>query len=116
MLLKLLRSPWSLSLDTGGQIGFCLWVLQLDGLRVAPYDRHPDSDGALRALGMTEESWRAWHDRVLSLAEAASAIIRAREWSPAARELALTAGLPYRSWPGEPAVAARLAEFHPRYE
>ena len=116
MLLKWLRDPWSLAIDTDGQIGFCLWALQLDGLRIAPYDLHPDGDGSLRALGMTEEAWRTWHDRVLSLAEAASAVIHTGEWPPAERELLLTAGLPYRSWPGEPAVAAWLAELHPRYE
>jgi hypothetical protein len=116
MFFKWLRDPWHFSLDAGGQIGFCLWALQRDGLKVAPYDCHPEGDGSLRALGMTEESWRAWHERVLALADVAHDIIRTGDHSPAARELVMTSFLPYRSWPGDAAIAARLAELHPQYE
>jgi hypothetical protein len=116
MLLKWLRDPWHLSMDTGGQIGFCLWALQRDGLKVAPYDRHPDGDRSLRTIGMTEASWRDWHHRVLVLTDTATNLIRSGDRSPATRESLLTAVLPYRSWPGDPAVAARLAELHPHYE
>ena len=46
-----------LSLGMGSAIDFCVWVLEKDGLRVAPFDQHPDGDGSLRSRGMTAEAW-----------------------------------------------------------
>jgi RNA polymerase sigma factor (sigma-70 family) len=41
------------------QANFAVWILMQDGLRVPPFDRHPDGDGTLRALGIDEERWWA---------------------------------------------------------
>jgi hypothetical protein len=41
-------------------IGFAIWVLEHDGLRIHPFDMHPEGDGRLRALGLNESSWRLW--------------------------------------------------------
>lgn len=59
------RNPWGLRYGPDPTINFCFWVLLLDGLRVPPFDQHPDGDGSLRALGLTEASWQAWLLRVI---------------------------------------------------
>lgn len=41
-------------------VGFAVWVLQIDGLRVPPFVAHDEGDGGLRALGLDPSSWRAW--------------------------------------------------------
>ena len=60
MQLLYSRNPWSLQYGPDPTINFCFWVLQVDGLRVPPFDQHQGGDGALRDLGLTEASWRAW--------------------------------------------------------
>jgi hypothetical protein len=116
MWLGWLRDPWHLSVDIGGPSGFCLWALRLDGLHVAPYDRHPDGDGSLRALGMDARSWRCWYDEVVARLPRQQELASARELSPAQRDFLLSSFPPDRVWIGAPAVAARLAELYPRYE
>jgi hypothetical protein len=59
------RNPWSLHYGPDPTINFCFWVLLLDGLRVPPFDQHPNGDSSLRDLGLTEASWRTWFLRVL---------------------------------------------------
>jgi hypothetical protein len=51
---------WTFGTSTDLTIDFCVWVLQVDGLRVAPFDRHPDGDGRLRDIGLNETDWRVW--------------------------------------------------------
>jgi hypothetical protein len=59
------RNSWSYSQGSHPTVDFCLWVLEVDGLHVPPFDQHPDGDGSLRALGLTEDSWQTWFLRVL---------------------------------------------------
>lgn len=59
------RNPWSYKEGPEPTLNFCLWVLQVDGLRVPPFDQHPDGDGSLRALGLTAEDWQSWFLRAL---------------------------------------------------
>jgi hypothetical protein len=41
-------------------LDFAVCVLRHDGLRLAPFESHPDGDGWLRAAGMDSASWREW--------------------------------------------------------
>src|SRR5689334_20983567 len=59
------RNSWHYRQGTNSTADFCLWVLEVDGLRVPPFDQHPDGDGSLRALGLTAENWQTWFWRVL---------------------------------------------------
>jgi hypothetical protein len=59
------RNAWHYRQGSDPAVDFCLWVLQVDGLHVPPFDQHPDGDGSLRALGLTEDSWQTWFLRVL---------------------------------------------------
>ena len=66
MRLLYSRDDWSFAGDfLEPSLDFCLWVLQVDGLRVPPFDQHPDGDGSLRAIGLTAENWQAWFLRVI---------------------------------------------------
>ena len=59
------RHSWHYHQGSHPTADFCLWVLQVDGLHVSPFDRHPEGDGSLRALGLTENAWQTWFLRVL---------------------------------------------------
>lgn len=52
--------PWAMHEDWGGPLAFAVWVLEVDGLRVPPFDAHPDGDRRLRLAGLTAEGWRHW--------------------------------------------------------
>lgn len=102
-------------------IGFAIWLLQRDGLRVHPFDRHPDGDGRLRALGLDEPSWRSWIGAIAQ-AEADFAELMSRldirRASPGEREELLPRDLrrePQHSWAGEPRVQRALDQLWPTY-
>lgn len=102
---------WTVSLGPNMFLDFCVWILERDGLRVPPFDRHPDGDGTLRAGELTAEAWRAWFDRVVAAVGAFSAALPRNDddaWPPFPNPVAL--------WDGAPAVAARLAELDAAYD
>jgi hypothetical protein len=57
---------WGWSLTGSRSVEFCVWVLLQDGLRVRPFDIHPDGDGRLRQLGMDAVSWARWFESVVN--------------------------------------------------
>ena len=60
------RNPWLYQEHPEPTLDFCLWVLQVDGLHVPPFDQHPDGDGSLRSLGLTAPDWQSWFLRVIN--------------------------------------------------
>jgi hypothetical protein len=44
---------------------FCVWILESDGLRVSPFDRHADGNHRLRSQGLDVETWRRWVRKVV---------------------------------------------------
>jgi hypothetical protein len=56
--------PWTF--NEYPALSFCVAVLVEDGLRAAPFDRHPDGNGRLRTLGLDTTGWRAWFLTVLA--------------------------------------------------
>lgn len=38
-------------------VDFCVWVLEVDGPRAPPFDRHEGGDGRLRAAGLAPGAW-----------------------------------------------------------
>lgn len=108
------KKPWFWSIAFSEPITFCVWVLRMDGLPVAPFDRHPDGNGVLRALGLAEESWRAWFTDVVH---------HEAVWygphvpRPVARGSVppLLKQTPPDAWMGDPRIGAMLAELWPRY-
>lgn len=114
MFFKRGGDRWHLRIDPEGGVGFCVWALQGDGLRVPPFDRHPDGDGSLRAAGLTAEHWWAWFAAVLDLHRRMNAWADAGASPP--RALAEPAYRSYLAWHEGPAVAARLAELWRPYD
>ncbi len=49
--------PWHFRADVGHQANFAVWLLMRDGLRVPPFDRHPDGDRTLRSAGLNAVRW-----------------------------------------------------------
>jgi len=64
-----LDPPFFLTLGMGSAIDFCVWVLEKDGLRVSPFDQHPDGDHSLRSRGLTAEAWQGWIMRTALLCD-----------------------------------------------
>jgi hypothetical protein len=67
--VKRLWQSWSWHYAFGHEpdVDFCLWVLERDGLPVAPFDRHGAGDGTLRAAGLDADGWRQWFTRVIDV-------------------------------------------------
>jgi len=73
------RNPWGYSEGSEPTIDFCLWVLQVDGLQVPPFDQHPDGDGSLRVLGLTAPDWQSWFHRVIDREQRKSDVEQLRQ-------------------------------------
>lgn len=56
---------WGYDLGKVSEINFCIWILLSDGLKVAPFQYHPDGTSELRQLGLTAEAWNAWFYKVV---------------------------------------------------
>jgi hypothetical protein len=48
------------------KVDFCVWVLEVDGLHVPPFDRHQNGSGALRSAGLDAGNWQRWLGAVAS--------------------------------------------------
>lgn len=47
-------------------VNVCVAALLSDGLRVGPFERHGPGNSRLTALGMDQDRWRKWFERVVS--------------------------------------------------
>ena len=109
--------------DAEPEIDFCVWVLLADGLRVPPFDAHPEGSSELRALGMDAVGWRDWLERVVGACAARSRHVGAMvDLERRAADGRLTvAGLheraqPANPWDGSDAVRGRLRTLWTAYE
>jgi hypothetical protein len=57
---------WLPELTFNESIAFCIWILQIDGLRVTPFDNHPEGDSSLQALGLDANNWQTWLNQVVT--------------------------------------------------
>ncbi len=60
------RRPLPWSLEEYRPLSFSVAVLVEDGLRVAPFDRHPDGSAQLRAIGLDRSGWLAWFHAIIA--------------------------------------------------
>ena len=70
---------WHYSLGVDPDVDVCVWALERDGPKAAPFDRHPDGDGALRAVGLDEASWRTWFERVVAGIDERRALLEGKQ-------------------------------------
>lgn len=48
-------------------VDFCFWVLEADGMHVAPFDSHTGGDGTLQAAGLDAAGWQTWTHEVIAV-------------------------------------------------
>lgn len=61
------EKPWFCDYSFNMSVDFCIWILELDGLRVPPFDHHPPGNGILQAAGLDADGWRLWLREVVNL-------------------------------------------------
>jgi hypothetical protein len=67
-MTKLKLAPaQGIALQHDRAIDFCCWVLELDGLKFAPFDQHREGSSILRNAGLDQESWQQWLVTVVNL-------------------------------------------------
>jgi hypothetical protein len=93
-------AAWFVNREFNMTVDFCVWVLEQDGLTVAPFDRHRGGTGEARARGLDADNWQAWLTGVV------------RE---SAHPFPMAQVLPPSTWGGEPAVGAVLASLWDQY-
>lgn len=59
--------PWRIDHGFNPDVDFCIWVLELDGLHVPPFNQHPEGNSELQTRGLDAESWRKWLATVVAL-------------------------------------------------
>lgn len=89
-------------------VHLAVWVLVQDGLRVPPFDVHPDGDHSLRDAGLQAEDWRTWVHAMVAAAENARKCLTALSRS--------SAGDPLETWAGPSTVAVALDRMWKRYQ
>ena len=58
---------WRIDYGFNHSVDFCIWVLEIDGLRVPPFDQHPEGNRILQNVGLNTDSWRQWLATVVAL-------------------------------------------------
>lgn len=91
------ENPWFCSYGFDMLADFCLWVLEVDGLHVPPFEHHSGRSGALQTLGLNADNWSTWmrkvigtHDLQQHKARRQSAQLTNRIW----KEMQAKGGLP----------------------
>lgn len=111
---------WTWSMDVERSVDFCVYALRRDGLRVAPFDQHPEGDGSLRANGLDAESWQAWLTSVLDAHGRLKAISSAGDLSQVERQQIKEAfdafSAPAGLCPGSSELRAQLEALWVEYE
>ncbi|HEY7415197.1 MAG TPA: hypothetical protein VH593_08400, partial [Ktedonobacteraceae bacterium] len=117
------RHSWHYRQGSNPALDFCLWTLEVDGLRVPPFDQHPDGDGSLRALGLTADAWQTWFLRALDPAQSEHDVEELQRNQ--AEQLKSSAGPPLppppefhyyqASWDGSVAIKNKLNELEKQF-
>jgi hypothetical protein len=112
--------PWLWSYGFESTIDFCVWALETDGLRVPPFDQHPDGNGELRLRGLTAAAREAWFREVVRMVGDDEA--RRIFWTMVREKMRRRGGPvhlpsppfmdPMAAWHGPAEVGALLAEWH----
>lgn len=112
---------WRVHFGFNSMVDFCIWVLETDGLRIPPFDRHPDGHGLLRTMGLDPKMWRDWLHAVVALQAERECLQAAFSRRPyPAPQPAPQHDLPRRFnppalWPGQPSLRIWLAELWQQY-
>ena len=61
------ENKWAFSHGFNMMVDFCIYVLEVDGLHVPPFDLHLEGNRTLRTRGCTADDWRFWLAEVVAL-------------------------------------------------
>jgi hypothetical protein len=61
------KNPWAFRHSFNMRVDFCIWVLEKDGLQVAPFTAHPKGDGILQSEGFQAHEWKRWTEKIVQL-------------------------------------------------
>jgi hypothetical protein len=103
---------WTLSYHP--QIDFCLWCLQHDGTKVAPFDVHDSGDRSFARLGLSPTLWLDWLHRVVESFELAMSSVDRNDMNALGHEVTLLTR-PAELAPGSRALVAALGESWEHY-
>ena len=100
---------WTIAYQFNRNVDFCIWLLLQDGLRVAPFDQHPDGHASLRRAGLDGDAWLDWTRRVVTaLTHRYSQHARSMGGMEALRAFARADRPPTEEWVGLQSVRAAL--------
>lgn len=60
------EQPWGLNSGCNSNVDFCIWVLQVDGLRVPSFNHHPIGNQILQQVGFDAQTWNTWFTKVVA--------------------------------------------------
>jgi hypothetical protein len=60
------ENSWSYDESLNWKVDFCIWILKLDGLKFPPFTHHSDGNCMLRNVGLDEETWHSWLEKVVA--------------------------------------------------
>jgi hypothetical protein len=113
---------WRVHYGFNAMVDFCVWVLETDGLCLAPFDRHTQGSSLLRAMGVDPEHWRAWLHAIVGAqterADLAGSLSRSSQYPSLAAQSVARAPRrfnPPALWPGHPNVRPWLEELWEQY-
>lgn len=97
---------WHWTEDVFAPANFCVLALLRDGLRVSPFDQHPDGDAALRTLGLDADGWLQWLRAVVDAhADLGAQVL---DVDPHPKEVPTVITRPSDLCPGDPALRRLL--------
>ncbi|MBA2396130.1 MAG: hypothetical protein H0V70_25675 [Ktedonobacteraceae bacterium] len=85
MLRPDIGPSWHLEYKFHSFVDFCIWVLERDGLQVAPFDRHHGGDTMLQRVGLTADDWLAWMHDVVTFYQQAMQALHQLSWQAMTR-------------------------------
>jgi hypothetical protein len=56
---------WDCSSGYKSHVDFLVWVLEIDGLHIPPFNQHPQGDQSLKSRRITADLWKSWMTQVL---------------------------------------------------
>lgn len=108
------NSRWHIGLSFTESVDFCIYVLEIDGLQITPFDKHPTRIGQLQTHGLNAETWNQWLQKVVDLQLQKKQHVASTGNLPP-RELNIKAHNPVNAWTGVSSIFQILDNLWQQY-